>query len=317
MKKQSIKSVTIVFLFSLFWSLEGWAQPIAEKVKKVLFLGNSITYAGSYITDIDAYFATHYPERKVEFINVGLPSETVSGLSEEGHAGGRFPRPDLHERLQRVLDKTKPDLVFACYGMNDGIYLPFDEDRFRKFKEGIYWLHEELAKTGARIIHLTPPIYDELRGPDKGYANVLDIYSNWLLEQKKVANWEVADLHYPMKHYLEAYRAVDAKLAIDGFALANDGVHPGDVGHWLMAKSILLYLGEKSVAGFPTIKAALSAIPHGDQVLTLVNERQLIMKDAWLTATGHKRPEMKTGLPLEEAQTKARQLDTQIQALLN
>ena len=50
-------------------------------------------------------------------------------MSEEGHAGGKFPRPDLHERLDRALPKTKPDLVFACYGMNDGIYLPLDEAR--------------------------------------------------------------------------------------------------------------------------------------------------------------------------------------------
>ena len=79
---------------------------------------------------LEAYFVTRYPGRTIEFINVGLPSETVSGLSEEGHAGGQFPRPDLHERLGRVLEQIRPDLVFACYGMNDGIYLPFNEERF-------------------------------------------------------------------------------------------------------------------------------------------------------------------------------------------
>lgn len=308
--------VLLAFLFSVSCALAGSAQPIATTVHKVLFLGNSITYAGSYITDIEAYFITRYPKRQVEFINVGLPSETVSGLSEDGHAGGRFPRPDLHERLQRVLDQTKPDLVFACYGMNDGIYLPLDEQRFRAFKDGIQWLHDQLAKTGARIIHLTPPIYDEFRGPDKGYASVLDTYSDWLLAQKATANWEVADLHYPMKKYLDAHRAIDAQFAIDGFALANDGVHPGEVGHWIMAKSILLYLGEKGIAPFPTIKAAVSIVPNGEQILKLVGERQTIMKDAWLTTTGHKRPEMKTGLPLKEAQIKASQLDEQIRALV-
>jgi hypothetical protein len=40
-------------------------------------------------------------------IDAGPPSETVSGLSEEGHAGGQFPRPDLVERLTRVLAVTK------------------------------------------------------------------------------------------------------------------------------------------------------------------------------------------------------------------
>jgi hypothetical protein len=66
------------------------AQGIPNNVKRVLFLGNSITYAGGYVTDIEAYFVTHYPNQSIEFINVGLPSETVSGLSEEGTRGRTF-----------------------------------------------------------------------------------------------------------------------------------------------------------------------------------------------------------------------------------
>lgn len=106
-------------------------------IHRIVFLGNSITYAGNYITDIEAYIITHYPQKNYEFINTGLPSETVSGLSEPGHADGKFSRPDLHERLERVLALTKPDLVFICYGMNDGIYLPLDSIRFQKFKDGL------------------------------------------------------------------------------------------------------------------------------------------------------------------------------------
>src|SRR5215203_1563656 len=105
--------------------------------RRVLVLGDSITHSGQYVEFIEAYFVTRFPDRHIEFINVGLPSETVSGLSEPGHAGGQFPRPDLHERLDRVLEKTKPDTVIACYGMNDGIYLPFSAERFGAFTNGI------------------------------------------------------------------------------------------------------------------------------------------------------------------------------------
>ena len=59
-------------------------------------------------------------------IDMALPSETVSGLSENGHAGGKFPRPDLLERLDQVLRISRPDVVIACYGMNCGIYQPFN-----------------------------------------------------------------------------------------------------------------------------------------------------------------------------------------------
>lgn len=290
------------------------AQPFLKSVKTVLFLGNSITYAGNYVNDIDAYCSINYPDQQIEFINMGLPSETVSGLSEAGHAGGKFPRPDLHERLDRVMALVKPDLVFACYGMNDGLYMPFDQERFDKFKEGINWLHEKYVKAGIRIVHVTPPVYDELRGGAKGYAAVLDRYAQWLIGQKKAAGWEVADLHFPMKRYLEAHRKIDGSMGIDGFALANDGVHPGEVGHWIMAKALLQFMGEKQVASAPNVMSVIKH-PRKDELFKLIAEKQSIMKDAWLTASGHLRP-MKAGLPLTEAKQKATELDKQIRELL-
>lgn len=289
------------------------AQPFSSDTKKVLFLGNSITYGGQYIVDIEAYCTMNYPGQQIEFINMGLPSETVSGLSEPGHADGKFPRPDLHERLDRVMDIVKPDLVFACYGMNDGIYMPFDQERFEKYKTGINWLHDKYVKAGIRIIHVTPPVFDELRAGKKGYAAVLDRYSDWLIAQRKLG-WEVADLHYPMKKYLDAHRKVDRAMGIDGFELANDGIHPGPAGHWTMAKALLLYMGEKKVASAPDV---LTAVNHQkkDELLKLIAEKQALMKDAWLTAAGHKRP-MRAGLPLDQAKEKATSIDKQIRALL-
>jgi lysophospholipase L1-like esterase len=294
-----------------------WGQPIAAKVHRVMFLGNSITYAGGYVEDFEAYYVSRHPTDSVEFVDLGLPSETVSGLSEEGHADGRFPRPDLHERLHRILEKIRPDLVFACYGMNDGIYLPFDEGRFRRYKEGMQWLHDTLvAATGARVIFLTPPVYDEVRGGKTGYAAVLDTYSSWLLGQRRAVQWEVADIHFPMKRYLEAHRRVDGRFGVDGFALTADGVHPGEVGHWLMARQLLLYVGEKDVVRFSSIREAMAGVPNGDTILRLVKERQASMKDALLTWTGHKRPEMPIGLPIEEARLKGQEIERHLRGLL-
>src|SRR5688500_17490958 len=124
-----------VFLLSLL-PLRA-ADDFLPGIKRIVILGDSITYSGQYVDDLELYLFCKYPARKFEVINVGLPSETVSGLSEDGHADGKFPRPGLHERLDRVLAKTKPELVFACYGMNDGIYLPLDERRFAAYRDGM------------------------------------------------------------------------------------------------------------------------------------------------------------------------------------
>jgi lysophospholipase L1-like esterase len=115
-----------VFLTCLL-SITAQAADFLPGVERILFLGDSITYEGHYVDEFERFLFTQFPERHFEVIACGLPSETVSGLSEDGHADGKFPRPDLHERLERVLVEAKPQLVFANYGMNDGISLPFDE----------------------------------------------------------------------------------------------------------------------------------------------------------------------------------------------
>ncbi len=282
-----------------------------KNTKRVLFLGNSISYAGTYINDIETYFIIHYPKEQVEFINIGLPSETVSGLSEPNHADGKFPRPDLHERLARVLAVTKPDVVFACYGMNDGIYMPFNEDRFKAYRDGMHWLHDELEKTDAQqIVFLTPPVHDDPKLGTKGYNIVLDKYSQWLLAQRDSLNWKVADIHFPMTSYLDEQRTTNPS-----FKLANDGVHPGDLGHWLMAKAVLLYLGQP-VKDAADVLSSINTSPHPKEIYDLVSERQSLMKDAWLTAAGHKRPGMNQGKPLSETRPVYDSLQHRLEALL-
>ena len=197
----------------------GEGAPLPPEVGRVIFLGDSITYSGQYVADLELVCRTRLPERDLELLNLGLPSETVSGLTEPGHADGQFSRPDLHERLDRVLSETKPDLVIACYGMNDGIYYPFNEERFAAFRAGIEKLRAKVQAAGVRIILLTPPVFDpvpirqrtlpagraEYRQPYEGYNEVLDRYSEWLLGQR-TKGWEVIDVHGPMNDYLKARR---------------------------------------------------------------------------------------------------------------
>lgn len=301
--------VILVFNIGILTPLSAQPYSIPDGVKRIVFLGNSITYDGRFIEYIDAYLTLHKPNRQYEIINVGLPSETVSGLSEPNHADGKFPRPDLRERLQRVLEQTKPDLVFASYGMNDGIYLPFAEDRFNKFKEGIDWLHQELENVGAHIIHITPSIFDERKG--KAYANVLDIYSDWMISKRYTHDWNVIDIHWPMRKKQE-----DLRLEDSTFTFAQDGVHPTGEGHFFMAKQILLGMGEFRVNDFLNADDLATSHRNGSKILQLVQEKQRITKDAWLTATGHERPGMSEGIPLEDSRIKSKAIASQIFNLL-
>jgi hypothetical protein len=74
-----------------------------------------------------------------------------------------------------------------------------------------------------------------------------------------------------------------------------------------MAKAVLSYLGEQEDAA-----SAGTAFEKYPEVFRLVGEKQGIMKDAWLTAAGHKRPGMHAGLPLDEARKKEAEIDKAI-----
>lgn len=285
--------------------------------KRVVWLGDSITYGGEWGEFAETWVRLQFPKTELEFLNLGLPSETVSGLSEAGHAGGSFPRPDAHERLGRLLEKAKPDLIVACYGMNDGIYFPFGEDRFRKFQDGIKRLRERAAHEGVRVIHLTPPVFDPqpLAGrtlsagrdaypqPFEGYNGVLDRYADWLVGQR-TNGWEVVDIHGPMNRFLAEQRRTNPQ-----FLLAGDGVHANTQGHWLMARELLRHWGaDATVVNADQPEALLKSHPRGADVLKLVQQRERVLKDAWLTHIGHQRPGMSAGKPLAEAEAEARDL---------
>ena len=299
------------------------SQPSLDGVKRVIFLGDSITYSGGYVDILEAAARVDHPARAIEFINLGLPSETVSGLSEPGHAGGQFPRPTVHERLDRVLAKTKPDLIVACYGMNCGMYYPLSEERFAKYREGIELLRKKAAAAGAKVIHFTPPVFDpvpikarllpaglaEYKQPFEGYNTVLDRYSEWLLQQR-AQGWLVFDTHFPMAKFLADARATDP-----AFKLAGDGVHINATGHWLIAREVLRAFDApaEKLAEAKDGAAFLAAIhPRGAELLKLIAQRQAVMKDAWLSECGHLRPGMKRGLPVAEAQAKWAELEKQI-----
>ena len=277
---------------------------LVKDAKRIVVLGDSITHDGRWV----AMLASWLESRGItaEVIDVGLPSETVSGLSEDGHAGGQFPRPDLAERLDRVLRVARPDLVIACYGMNCGIYQPLDEGRFAKFKAGMAQLHATVEQSGAKILHLTPPVYDkrpDQSGPagNADYDSVLEAYSTWLLS-KQADGWLVIDVHGPMKAMLASARAKDPAAVF-----APDTVHPNDDGHWAMARAVIAGLGDSTASEAPTPAAFAALLPE-------VTARLQLLRDAYLAAAGHLRPGLPAGLPIDEANAKARAITESIRS---
>lgn len=306
----------LVLLLSLLLCLTSQASAELRfplKAKRILFLGDSITHAGRYVAWIETQLRLQGVEPLPEIINLGLSSETCSGLSEPDHP---FPRPDVHERLDRALAKVKPDVVVACYGMNDGIYHPFSKKRFMAYQAGVNRLIEKVRAAGAKLVLMTPPPFDPVplkgKGKLKGkgekkyayfaiyenYDEVLLRYGKWVMQQKDRVEM-VVDLHAPLAEYVAEKRKKQAR-----FTLTPDGIHPNATGHRLMGETILRAWGIESTT---EPDAAL---------LKLVTQRMSLLHDAWLSEVGHKRPGVRRGLPIDEAIAKAKQLEARIKPLV-
>lgn len=267
--------------------------------RKVVVLGDSITQGGGYVSFMDYYLQKLRPQARFEVYGLGLSSETVSGLSETGHAGGKFPRPCLSERLPRVLTQMRPDVVFACYGMNDGIYQPLDEKRFHAFKDGVTKLLDACeAAQVKRVVLVTPPIYDATTKPGEfNYDEVLAAYAAWELTLKR-PNLEVVDLHTAMR------KARAGRTEV----FSRDRIHPGDEGHLLMARTILAGIG------LATPEEPLAKI-KGDPLFQQVDALRRLRAARWMQSIGYTREKVVPPSPLGDAPEQAAKLQAKIDEL--
>ncbi len=262
-------------------------QPAAPALldRRVLVLGDSITQAGTYVSMALHALLRAYPTHRVDIVSIGLSSETTSGLTERIHPG---PRPCVLTRLGRALDGVKPALVVACYGMNDGIYLPLAPAREEAFHAGILSLVRQCRAAGAEVILLTPPVFDplphgsNLSQDDSGpgytipyarYDEVLAAYAAWEVGLH-LDGVTVIDLHRAMGDYLAERRRTSP-----GFILSGDSIHPTELGHLLMARTLLGGMGVALPGG--DLDAELARV-HADPLFPLAVKLRELRSGPWL-----------------------------------
>lgn len=273
---------------SLLAALAAAAEP------RVLILGDSIAYDGRWTTRVESALRRTPAYANAEILNLALPSETVNGLSEPGHARGMFPRPGLHDRLPSILRRTQPTLILACYGMNDGLFQPLAPETFAAYKRGMERLVAAGKASGARVIVITPPLHgaDNTKTTPQDYDIVLDTFAGWLTN-KELEGWEVVDIRPRLRTLIARERSANPR-----FRYSQDNVHPDDRGHELLGDVVLDGLWAR-------LKLPETPQPGSVARLKILGEAQRQLKLAWLSEIGHKRPGIPKGLPLEEASKKA------------
>jgi len=215
---------------------------------RVVFLGDSITEQRLYTTYIEAYALTRHPNWKLTFRNVGWGGDT-SWLRQRAHpdekqlfAADESAQQSMVEHsvgngLRRDVLPLKPTFVTVKFGMNDHSYQPFREDIYRAYVRSQTEIAKVLGAHGARVAFLTPqPIEEKRPDPDKDPRNQsLRRFSDGL---KDVA----AKSHAAFVDQFDPYMAIllrERPGKTGGMVGGGDAVHPGPIGHTVMAWAIL------------------------------------------------------------------------------
>src|SRR6266705_5972033 len=219
---------------------------------RVVFLGDSITEQRLYTTYIEAYVLTRYPKWKPTFRNVGWGGDT-SWLRQRAHPDEKqlFAADETSQQkmvedsvgrgLKRDVLPLKPTVVTVKFGMNDHSYQPFREDIFRAYVRSQGEIAKILKGQGTRVAFLTPqPIEDKRPDPDKDARNQsLRKFSDGLREVCSKEGATFVDQFDPYMMIMLRERATNPAALIGG----GDAVHPGPIGHTVMAWAILKALG--------------------------------------------------------------------------
>jgi len=176
-------------------------------------LGDSFTYGWGvtkgYLCSLREMISDKYPGSKINLINGGSPGDTAKG--------------GVYRVWQDVI-RHNPDLVIIQFGLND-LYSGFGTDEFYQNLSRI--VKEIREKTDSEIILVTSTTVE-----DKEQNKIIYTFYDQIVECGKEFKVPVVKVH----EYWEKRIAMGSSLP---FLVQNDGIHPNEAGHLIMAEAIM------------------------------------------------------------------------------
>jgi len=237
----------------------------------VAVCGDSITEQKLYSRFIEEYLLMCKPQQDLRTMQLGWNGETSWGFL------GKMPNEAM---------RFDPSVVTICFGMNDGGYcakVP-DHDKYRASLKGIV---QNFKRDGVRFIVLGSPGAVDTE-TFWGGQDVAAKYNPILAKERDVAREVAAEegvafanVHDPMINVMARAKAKYGKA----YALAghDDGVHPDENGHLVMAYAFLKALGCDGNIGTVTIDLAkdTASATAGHKVLAYGNGRAQIESERY------------------------------------
>ncbi|MBL8995541.1 MAG: SGNH/GDSL hydrolase family protein, partial [Spirochaetia bacterium] len=219
---------------------------------RVAFIGDSITHGGIYFAWVNEFYLTRFPSEKIIFINNGISGDTASGANS---------------RFDWDIMTGKPNAAAIMLGMNDvnrpsyGVESPNEEilkrqtDALNSYKTNTVTLAARLQTNKVRLTFITPSPYDQTASlKEKNLFGVNGALSNcgeFLKARALDLKAGLVDFNGPMTSLNAQIQATNVEATLVG----RDRVHPGGLGHLVMAWLFLKAQGMTSTVANVDIDA--------------------------------------------------------------
>ncbi|MEI6754094.1 MAG: SGNH/GDSL hydrolase family protein [Paludibacter sp.] len=227
--------ILLLFQYSLFAvKHNNAAELILKDGDRVVFIGNSITHGGLYHLYIQSYYQTRFPDRKIEFYNCGIGGDVTTNVLN---------------RIDYDILPHKPTVAVIKLGMNDAgstFYeqkhtaeeLQIEQNRIvAKYTNEMREIIRRLKDNcNPRLFLIKPTPYDPNfkqanRKPLIGKNETIRKLTLAVEELAKESNATVVDFYNPLNDLNIKQQLVDSTFTVIG----KDRVHPGSMGHLMMA----------------------------------------------------------------------------------
>ncbi len=212
---------------------------------KICFIGDSITYRGNYVKQVENYLNTIYPSYGLSYANVGVGGWTATQFLQYT---GSEPTG-----LSYVINTVKPDIATICFGMNDAGYTNEGPSYFNQFTASMTSIISQLQTAGIKVVLLTPGMVDQTVPFAANTSNIpadyntntsygLAAYTNWVMSYAAANNIPAFNVHTLSLSVNAAARA--AHTGLPAYTdQPQDGIHPNPSGGLVYAYGLLSALG--------------------------------------------------------------------------
>ena len=208
-----------------------------HKGDRVCFVGNSITNNGEFYHNILLYYATRFPDEPITFFNCGISGDVCSGVLKRMNSDILIHNPNYAVIKLGMNDVNRS--MYNLHSNNNADTLAKREDAINSYKTNLDKIINIFLSKNIKVILQKPTIYDQTavlkRENNFGVNDALKRCADYIQTLADKYKLPVVDYWTILNNVNNEVQKKDSTATIIG----QDRIHPGSVGHLIMAYQFL------------------------------------------------------------------------------